>query len=974
MTSRAGGLFADPGTAGKHLAVLERLFIDSASRHSPAEFRAALDPRLEHAPDADLMLAQLVRFVEAVPTPATLLNDLLQYPPLLEVLLTVLGSSQYFTDILVRDPELFRWLTTSECLLRPLRREEFAVDVDRVLSMFVSPVRMVDSLKRLHRREMLRIGTRDLLGEADLVTVTRELSTLADGVIQAVFTVAAQQLSTLCPRPAATPYAVIGLGKLGGGELNYSSDIDLMVVYRDEGEFTDARGRRTTHQEYFVRLVEKAIRNLTEATAEGHLYRVDLRLRPEGDAGPLARSVGACLLYYEMRGELWERQMLIKARPAAGDLEFGREFVARLAPFVYPRTLLRSPVESITRMKARIEATIQEEENVKLGPGGIRDIEFTVQALQLLNGGKLPAVRSNNTLDAINHLDRAGLLTATEAGSLKEAYGFLRRVEHRLQMVQNVQTHSLPRHERQRLSLSKRLGKETTEELLLEYRGHAENVRGVFHQVLSLHPSPEELGLEAVLEGNINATAVDRFLREYGFRNLRTSSRALASLLRGESLTGPGTLDARLRDVIRSHAGSILTAVAGTPSPDLTLTNLASLADASALREVLYRDLADPGFRNLLIVLCARHPRWTRAVVTAPGLLEELPRLGEPSEDICLEAGTDWIAFKVARDLRAGARYALGLIPFDEFTADLSGTADTVLAGVYERQVKSHRMKNPPLAVFALGKYGTREITLDADLDLLFIGESGTMRRSSAMEKLAGNFVRTLSSVSETGRGYDIDTRLRPEGRNAPLVVESTAYLKYLQHRASLWERQSLTRLRFVCGNRGAGERILAAVLREVYSAALPPGWSSSVVDMRKKIEVRSRVRTGRFLDIKLGAGGMVDIEFVAQMLMLAAGPAGEEFHGRPTVDVLATIPSSAMTVDERRELSKTYRFFREIELLMRMVLEVGGSVIPDGEKLALLAQCEGGGGGAEFADRCAQEMRKVRRLFLHVAEQFQGS
>jgi glutamate-ammonia-ligase adenylyltransferase len=960
--------FSDPRAAGKHLAALDGIFAASAGHSPGTEFRTRLLRLLRRSPDADTALAQLLRFVEAAPTPAALLNDLVQYPPLLEVLLAVFGSSRYFSDILVRDPGLFRWLTAGNVLSSPLRQEELAAEAGRALRMFRSPARSLDALKRLYRRTILRIGTKDILGEAEVETATGELSMLADAMVQAAFALAAGQLSELFPRPAPTPVAVIGLGKLGGGELNYSSDIDLMVVYGEEGEISDARGRPTGHQEYVSRLVERAVQHLTETTAEGHLYRVDLRLRPEGNAGPLARSLNAALLYYEMRGELWERQMLIKARPVAGDLAFGDAVIARLTPFVYPRTLLHSPAESIARIKARIEAAVGERDDVKLGPGGIRDIEFAVQALQLLNGGRMPSVRSNTTLRAIELLQVERLLTQAEARTLREAYVFFRTIEHRLQMDLNVQTHAIPRSMRERRSLALRVQRKTAAGFMQEYRRRTAGVRKIFDQVLSPPGSPLEAGLDAVLEGNVRSDSVRRLLTRHGFMDIRSSSRALASLLRGESLTGAGTLDLRLRELIRQHAAPLLKAVGATPSPDLTLSRLAGLADAPALREVLYRELADPGFRNILIGLCSRFPGWTRAAVAHPVQLEDVIRLRDPGGMPDIDPGKDPVGFKIAGGLRAGAGYALGQTTFEEFTAGLSSIADTVLSGVFQREGGEGRKAPPPLAVFALGKYGTLEIAPDADLDLLFVGEPRSGRAGAVLEALAAGMVAALSAVTESGRGYDVDTRLRPEGRNAPLVVEREAYLKYLHHRASLWERQSLTRLRFVCGDRRTGERVLAGVQAFVYEEPLPTSWAETIVGMRKKMETRSKVRSGRFLDIKLGAGGMADIEFVAQMLLLSAGRSGRQFHAFPTVAVLKTVPSGAVAGTQRNELSRIYQFFRRIEVLMRMILEERGSVLPEGEKLALLSRYAGSG----LADRCAAEMRSVRAMFLEIASRLE--
>lgn len=967
------GSSPDASNTGKGLAALHAIFVASGCQFPPDRFAVALEEHLRKSPDPGMAVAQLRRFLEAVPTPASLLNDLLQYPPLLDLLLRVFGASHYFADILVREPGLFRWLTASDVLLHPRSREALAAEVDRTLGMFRTPEKQLDALKRLHRRELLRIGTRDLLDESDLTTTTAELSLLADMLVQACLAIAAGQLSDRFPRPAPTPVAVIGLGKLGGGELNYSSDIDLLVVYGDEGEFAGARRKVTTHQEYVARLVERMVRNLTEATAEGHLYRVDMRLRPEGNAGPLARSLPACMAYYEARGELWERQMLIKARPVAGDREFGALFVRRLEPFVYPRTLLQSPSELTGRIKARIEAAVQGEENIKLRSGGIRDVEFAVQVLQLLNGGKTPAVRSASTLDAIARLVSAALLSETEARALTNGYLFLRKLEHMLQMMENTQTHTIPGSTAARAALARRVGYGSADELLAEYGRHTARIRKVFDQVLSTSPPGGEYTLARILEGNVPEATVAEFLGGHGFRDPRASSRSLATLLRGESLTGASTLDARLREAIRGHAGELLRSVAAMPSPDITLANLARLAEVPALRGVLYRELDDPAFRNLLVALCGRAPRFARAVAGRPPLLDTVIRARLGFTPVPPDREEELVSTRTSLELGAGVRYALDLTTFDQFSGELTRTADVLLGFVFERQAKRMRLKSVPLVVCALGKYGTGEMTLDADLDLIFVGEPRTPAEAARLETLAGRIVSSLSPVSGAGRGYVIDLRLRPEGRNAPLVVERESYLHYLQHRASLWERQSLTRFRVVCGSAATGDRVLRGVREFVYRSPLPPGWTDTVVEMRKRMESRSRVRAGGFVDIKLGPGGMADVEFLAQMLLLSAGPAGERYHAAPAAFVLEELPSTFLSARERSELVRAYRWYRSIEALLRIVLDVHGSVLPEGEKLEVLSLYSDGTTGSQFAERCTSVMASVRRIFLESARRRAG-
>ena len=323
------------------------------SRYSVEEFSVALNARLSSSPDAEMAVTNLLRFAEASVSKATLFNDLLQYPVYMEVLLKLFGTSRYFADVLVRDPGLFPWLMGSEAITRPLTKRALSGEIERLRGMFASPERRLDGLKRIYRREVLRVGAQDILENADLSAVTRQLSDLADKLMDAASLVLVEQLSEVYGSPAPlVPFSIIGLGKLGGGELNYSSDVDVLFVYKEEGESRKADGEPYTFHEYFNKLAERIIQNLSQPSNEGYLYRVDPRLRPESGAGPLARSLRSFLVYYESRGELWERQMLIKARPVAGDTDFGGEFLAQLEPFVYPRSFF-NPLSTPSRASRR---------------------------------------------------------------------------------------------------------------------------------------------------------------------------------------------------------------------------------------------------------------------------------------------------------------------------------------------------------------------------------------------------------------------------------------------------------------------------------------------------------------------------------------------------------------------------------------------------------------------------------------------
>ncbi|MEW6509968.1 MAG: hypothetical protein AB1428_03300 [Bacteroidota bacterium] len=954
--------YVDRARARRSVDALHEAFIRSGSRFALAEFSAALSEWVAAAAEPERALTNLQRFVAAVLSVPTLFNDLLQYPLYGDLLFRLFGASQYFADVLIREPGLFPWLTSTDALSVPLGEEYLRGETSRVFETFQSPEKRLDALKRIHRRELLRIGARDLLGRAGLAEVTAHLSLLADAMIDGALCVARQQTGDPGTAFGTIPFCVIGLGKLGGNELNYSSDVDLLFVYGEEAE---GKGSGTAH-EYFNRLAQRLVRNLSGASAEGHLYRVDTRLRPESGAGPLARSLTGYLTYYESRGELWERQMLIKARPVAGDRSLGREYIARLEPFVYPRTMFEHPAAAVARIKARIEAEVGTEANLKLMAGGIRDIEFIVQTLQLVNGGLNPAVRERNTLAALAGLQRHGMLDGHEAKALGDAYILYRTLEHRLQMVLNTQTHTIPADETSYAALARRVGMDSPGDLRRVLDGHLERVRRLFRQVMVAAPeSPSAIA--AVTEEGIDDGTIARILGGQGFRDSRQAARCVRFLTAGNALTGEREHDARTRAAFRAVAPEVFSAIARVPDPDLALASFTSLAGGQKIPHVFFGQLADPRFRRFVLEICARSPRFARGLARDPLLLDMLASdpgalAGAPSLSELPDG--DLIAVKVREELRAGIRHVLGFTDFDGFTGELSLLASRIVATLLLRTTGVPRGRIP-LAVFALGKLGTGELGLDADLDLLFVAGKGGRGGHEEAENAAGALMQALGTVSADGRLYDADVRLRPEGRNAPLVAEASSYANYLATRASLWERQSLTRLRFIAGDPTVGSVVASMVASWVYDAPLPEGWSAEIVAMRRKMESRSRTRVGGYLDIKLGAGGMADIEFIAQMIQLKMGGHQPELRGRPTVTVLRSAGHGALSIERASYLASAYGMFRRLEFLLRAGLEDRSWILPDGETLARLYD---GASAEALRTRVEGTMKRVRSEFLDIA------
>src|SRR5271157_1457184 len=451
----------DPQRAGRDL----RDLIDRAGPGRMkliARIAIQLDTVLPRCPDPGMALANLERFVAGQSDPEPALRKLADNLKTTEILLQVFSTSQYLSEVLIRDPGLLGWLQAGA--ERP-DREALIEDLWSSLSGASTEAQQALAIRRFRLRETLRIGYNDIVRGLPVEVITLDLSNLADACTEAATRLArgwAEDRFGPALRADGSParFVVLGLGKLGGTELNYSSDIDLIFLYDEDGRTSGPRV--VSNAEFFARMGAEIVRLLAEHTARGVAYRVDMRLRPDGEQGALARSLDATLGYYETRGRTWERQALIKCRPVAGDLGLGRTFVEAVTPFIYHRYLGASEISEIKALKRRIEQRTvsagRADFEVKTGHGGIRDVEFVVQFLQLLHGGEYPEVRSANTLLAIHQLEAVGCLTTDERSIMDDTYRFLRRVEHRLQILFDRQTHEMPRSLEELRTLAIRMG------------------------------------------------------------------------------------------------------------------------------------------------------------------------------------------------------------------------------------------------------------------------------------------------------------------------------------------------------------------------------------------------------------------------------------------------------------------------------------------------------------------------------------
>ena len=724
---------------------------------------------------------------------------------------------------------------------------------------------------------------------------------------------------------------MLAFGKLGGRELNYSSDIDLMVVYNEDGQTTGKLG--ATHEEYCSRVTTEMLRLLTTA------YRVDFRLRPEGQRGPLVRSLASTLSYNDTLGRTWERQALIKVRPIAGSVELGQQFLESIEPFVYRRYLSLAEISEIKAIKRKIEQRAinqgDDTRDVKTGYGGIRDVEFVIQFLQLLNGGELPAVRSNNTLLAITALLRADCLSPTEGEILEKGYRFLRRTEHRLQLLGDMQTHHLPERPEELRRLAMRLGYHDrifrAEEQFEEEFGQATSFnRKVLNHLLHdafadpTHTDAPESDLILLPEDQIDKA--NNILQRYGFRNAQTALHNL-QLLAQEPV--PFLPTRRCRHFLASIAPKLLRALSETPDPDMALTNLEKVTASLGAKGVLWElfSFNEPSLK-LYVDLCSSSQFLSQILMSHPGMIDELLDslvLDQPKSlkdlrnelaELCRGADPHLIdrilhSFQNKELLRIGVQDILGKRPLRETLAALSELAEAILSHIVEREYEQHcqRWGEPQnsnamicrFVLVGLGKLGGKEMSYQSDLDLILIYEDDGQTQGRAGEstnnihffsELAQRVIKALGQHSPLGRLYQVDMRLRPTGKSGSLVVPLEGFRKYYaEGSAQLWERQALTRGRVVYGDDAFGMNVVIVLHEAAYGPAWSPGMADEILAMRKRMEASGRGEN----DLKRGAGGIVDVEFLVQLLLLKYGRSHPQIIFANAWDVLAAVKKTKL-------------------------------------------------------------------------------
>ncbi|MFC1708191.1 hypothetical protein ACFL59_15470, partial [Planctomycetota bacterium] len=796
----------------------------------------------------------------------------------------------------------------------------------------------------------------------------------------------------------ALPFCVLALGKLGGEELNYSSDIDLLFLYDDRGKAPEA-GQLTDRASLFEHLGRWLLVVLGTSTVSGQLYRVDMRLRPEGDRGPLATGLRAALRYYEERGRTWERQALLKARPLAGDLDLGRELLRSLEPIMFRRFLSGDAIAEVKALKRRLESRARQRPffDLKSGEGGIRDIEFTVQFLQLLHGGELPEVHATATLAAIAGLAATGCLDPPDGERLSQAYVFLRTVEHRIQAFTMRQTHALPDDPDERGDVACRMGyggAAAREEFQADLDGHLLRVREalnrLFHHVF---PEVEEEeareALELLLDPSPPHQEIERVLSRFGFHDWRAAYRDLQRLATERSRYRPQA--PRTRTALASLAPRLLRVLARQPDPQATLSRLERTAATLGAKAVFYDLLAaEPDALELFCRLASESVFLSEVLIRNPGLLDEVIDLlltGTPiSVESVLSRASRLGGGKLAGLCQAhreilllvGLRDLGGKANLQNVQEELSALAEACLRMLVDLalQESTARFGDPPedagFILLGLGHLGGGELDYGSDLDLVAAYEGeGRTTTGATLGELYARAAQRLQELSEQTKLYAIDQRLRPGGRSAPLLVRADrleAY--YAGGQAEVWERLAATKLRAVAGDLARGEKLVERVLSAIYSRC-PEGLSDRTLEMREKLEAAQRSPE----DLKRGPGGLLDLEFLSAYLKLRHRGEPRAIRSPGIVGSLRALAEAGwLAADAYSDLLTGYQLLRKIESHLRLGSGRPVASLPTRpEELGRLARGLGyvdtrrRRAGAALLSELEHERRVIRRRFLEV-------
>ena len=781
--------------------------------------------------------ANLLRIISAIYDKSFFFRELPKLPHHGEIVVSIAASSNYLTDIVVRNPEYLYQIFDQEYLSREIKLEELEKEVSEGVRKFKSLNSRLTFLRQFKKRIILKIGTTDILHFDELLSTTRQLSFLAKVLNENLFEICYEDvLAKYNIAPPSNKYSLCSLGKLGGGELNYSSDVDLILFYDSNSQLESIN---KDFHEILSETVQLFSKSSTEITPNGYIYRTDFRLRPDGKYSPLCKALNDYIKYYETRGEDWERQMLIKLDFISGNRELYNKFISFVTPYVYHVSYSSSIKDKIKAMKQNIERQHNVKEDVKTFPGGIRDIEFSVQALQLLNGGKYTEMRTGNSLIALEVLLERKLLRKKEKELLAEAYIFYRRIEHFLQLMNDTQTHQIPGDAAMVNKLAIYLQMNSAEDFKEQLESYRKSVREIYNHILKTDDCSSTAGKQQIL-----------------FKEKPKAEKNLQFLRSGQGIIERKEFDSRTIDLFDSIEPSLAEYLKGCVDPDSVVENFVRVIRTTKFPSIWYGEFINNKFFRSFLRLCEYSQKAVEALSGSNRLEDFFISRRVFTKDLSRDFAiltTEQIVFTLS------VQFSLGLIKQPKVAETLSAYFTFHIAVILGKQNLNYNY-----FIAALGSLGASNMNFSSDIDLIVVVEE-----IEANERIQNHFQDFLGIAKEKFKPFDVDFRLRPEGKKSPIVWDIKNYETYLSNRARVWEFQALTKLRFVYGNEKLFKMFASAIVK--YSQRFTAkDIKTEVRKMHASVLQQSANSLSTGINIKKDRGGLLTIDFILQTMIIS--------------------------------------------------------------------------------------------------------
>lgn len=959
----------------------------------------------------------------------------------LKKLITLCGSSPYLAEILIKNRVLTSEnksysdeLFFGDLLDEKKDTDDYIKDLNLLTGGLekageLNEQSLMDTLRRYKNIEYVRIGLRDLLFAATMEEITEEISDIAEASIEVALKFILDDLKKSFGAPlkedgngtgkldGEAGFTVLAMGKFGGRELNFSSDIDIIYLYETSfGKSQGVEGKPQSQiglHNYFTKVGNSLTKVIGAATVEGMVFRVDLDLRPEGHTGNVVNSLNAMETYYEAWGRSWERAAMIKVRPVGGSKTLGEEFLNMITPFSFRKYLDYTNIEEIRTMKEQIDLSLKQKNingavNVKLGRGGIREIEFFCQANQLVRGGKNKNLRTKKTLDTLKALYKDHIITEKEADTLADCYIYLRNLEHRIQIVQGRQSQTLPVKKEELIRIAKMTGIKPTGQNDEVVRLFWEEYKLVTDKVYAIYETLFYSGKEEL------SGSVDKSFE--AFLNKKATVEDFETILKGKGVTDTSDM---AKDLILLRDGSpglrlslkalssrddllpiIIQLSVESASPQKAIKHIERFFAATGSRINIYSMLKENlELLKILIVILSESTYLANVLIKAPQNIDTLlsSEKGKPlktpeelKEELHVLVGNCDGNYEeilgAVRNFKNEEFFRIGLNDlsmandFKQTSLEITNVADTLLNKAIEIAQDELRpvYGEPPsedFFILGLGKYGSMELTYGSDLDIVFVFDAmedavtNGKKKVTALQyfiKLGQKIINLLSTNTKEGIAFKVDAELRPSGSAGPLVTTRASLVDYQKDKAQFWERQSMTRLRVAAGNTEFGEEVKNDLIEIIFSKPVTGDDLKEVLRLRERMVVEIAKETGNSFDLKTGFGAMTDIEFVIQVLTLKMGKTKKTYTPF-TMESLSNLEDKKMiTAEDAAALKDSYDFYKK--LLSRLRIEHDkpeGKIFADSPELKSLALVSGFTGKEEFLDKLKSTKELVRDIFL---------